>query len=285
MNVKVLAIILLFLSSIIWGGGFVAVKNCTLYLSSSYIIFLRFSIASLLLFFIYYKRLINTDLFSIIKGFILGTFLFLAFWLQTEGIKFTTPGRNAFFTSTNVIIVPFLYWPLSNKKPSLIHIISAFISLLGVLLLFYNGERWNINTGDILSLFCALFFALHIIYTKKFVSTIDPISLTFYQFLSISLLSLFTIILYKESLSIIIDKTFIISLTYISLLSTFIAYIFQTLSQKYLHPSVVSIILSTESVFGYFFSHIILGEEITVNTILGGLLIFISVMIASSKEL
>ena len=47
-----------------------------------------------------------------------GIFLFISYYFQTYGLKFTTASKNAFITTLYVIIVPFLHWFLTKVKPS-----------------------------------------------------------------------------------------------------------------------------------------------------------------------
>lgn len=59
-------------------------------------------------------------------GIVIGLFLFLAFYVQTVGLQYTTPSNNAFITASNVVMVPFLWWIISKKRPSLKIFISSF---------------------------------------------------------------------------------------------------------------------------------------------------------------
>ena len=50
-------------------------------------------------------------------GAITGVFLGVAYIFQTIGLKHTTPGTNAFLTTVYCVIVPFLSWAVSKKRP------------------------------------------------------------------------------------------------------------------------------------------------------------------------
>lgn len=138
----------LILATTIWGFGFVAVKESVTHITPIQVLFIRFFSSAFFLIIIYYNSIRSSRLQTIKRGFILGFFLFLAFWTQTIGIFYTTPGKNAFLTSTNVVIVPFLYWLIRGKKPKFFHIVSALLCVLGVFLLSYSGDAFYLNKGD-----------------------------------------------------------------------------------------------------------------------------------------
>lgn len=291
----------LILSSLIWGGGFIFVKISMDYFSPIEHIFLRFTISALFVFLIYRNKiitLIKNERKYVLRSIFLGLFLFLAFWLQTEGIKGTTPGKNAFFTSTNVVVVPFLSWLFLRKKPKFYNFLSAFLCISGILLLidFKNEDSLlKINKGDLLSLLCSIFFALHIVYTEFLVNNFgNSIMISFMQFLTVGFLSYIFLHIEDNNLLLVFSKiannTFlgntlnirlIVSVLYTSLLSTLIAYMLQIRSQKYLQSNIVSLILSTEAVFGFIFSYLFFNEIISIKTFLGVFLIFLANFIVS----
>ena len=55
-------------------------------------------------------------------GMLLGVFDFSAFWAQTVGLENTTPGINAFLTATYCVIVPFLWWVVARKRPTVFNV-------------------------------------------------------------------------------------------------------------------------------------------------------------------
>ena len=89
---------------------------------------------------------------------ILGAFLCLSYQFQTYGLKHTTASKNAFITTLYVIIVPFLYWIVSKKRPTGRNIAAAFLAVIDLALLSLQGDL-SINYGDFLTLVCGLMFA------------------------------------------------------------------------------------------------------------------------------
>lgn len=131
MNKKsLLADISLLIVAIIWGSGFVATKNALESISPFFISTLRFSISTLLMGVIFFKKIKNIDINHLKTGLIVGTFLFLAFSAQTIGLIYTTASKQAFLTGTNVVMVPFIYWFVSKEKPNSYNIIATFLCLI-----------------------------------------------------------------------------------------------------------------------------------------------------------
>lgn len=273
----------LILIAIIWGSGFVVNKfSLDGGFTPIQIITLRFFIASMLLNVMFFKRIKkNIDKDIIKKGSLLGIFLFIAFAVQTFGLLYTTPSKNAFITAANVVIVPFIGYVIYKRKLDKIGIISSIITLIGIGILSLEAD-FSINFGDFLTLICAFGFAGHIFFTSEFAINKDPIILTSIQFSVAFILSLIVQVLIGE---IKIDAQFkeYLGVLYLGVFSTTIAFLVQTICQKKVSGTKTAIILSTEAVFGTIFSIILLNEQVTSKMIVGSLLILISIIMAETK--
>lgn len=114
---------------------------------------------------------------------LIGTFLFLAFYVQTVALQYTTPSNNAFITAANVVIVPFLWWAISKKKPGAKFIVSSFLCLLGIGILSINfSEGFAFKIGDLMTLGCAFLFACQIVTTGILALKMDAKVIVFLQF-------------------------------------------------------------------------------------------------------
>ncbi|MGL5330611.1 MAG: DMT family transporter [Peptostreptococcaceae bacterium] len=273
----------LILIAMIWGSGFVGTQLALDGgLTPMQLMTLRFLIASILINLIFFKQVkenINKDILK--KGCILGFFLFIAFAVQTIGLLYTTPSKNAFITATNVVIVPFIGLLIYKRKVDKISIISSIMTLVGIGILSLEAD-FSINLGDFLTLICAFGFAFHIFYTSEFASKYNPVVLTAIQFSMAFILSLIAQILMGEAqISAGIDGY--LGALYQGVFSTTICFLLQTICQRLVEGNKTAIILSTEAVFGTIFSAIILKEIITVKMIIGSAIIFISIIMAETK--
>ena len=82
---------------------------------------MRFVATAAILAVVFHKTLrANLDTSHLFAGVVLGVLSFLGFWIQTIGITDTTPGRNAFLTATYCVMVPFLYWIVAKRRPTVL---------------------------------------------------------------------------------------------------------------------------------------------------------------------
>jgi len=267
--------------TIIWGGAFVVVKNTTASVPTSYIIAIRFGIAAILMLVFFFPRIRKMDLQSVKSGAILAVLLYVAYYLQTVGIKFTTAGNNAFLTAIYVVLVPFLYWIIKKEKPDAYNILSAFICIAGIgLLSLHSG--FTVNVGDTLSLLCGAAFAAQIVGISILTEKCDPILLSFTQFAFTAIIA-FVVAFCTESFPVQLAADSVWSLLYISIFSTLIALVLQTVCQKYIPPAKASLIMSLESLFGTLFGILLLNETLTLKTFGGFMLIFGAILISETK--
>ncbi|ERI92467.1 putative membrane protein [Clostridiales bacterium oral taxon 876 str. F0540] len=271
----------LLLVAVFWGGGFVAVKDAVTSITPFYMIGIRFLLSSLILGIIFFKKVKNLTKKDIKIGTIVGVFLFLAFAAQTAGAQYTTAGKQAFLTGTNVVIVPFLAWLIYKHKPDIYSAAASILVLIGIGLLTLK-EGFAINFGDALTLACALFFAIHITCLGYFAKKTDTIILTVTQMAAASLMAFICAFIFEPPLK-NIPKEAAGSMVYIVIFSTMLAFFIQTTAQKYTTESHAAIILCLESVFGSILAVIFLGDVFTKNMIIGCILIFSGILISETK--
>lgn len=267
--------------AIIWGSGFVASAVSLEHFTPYQILAIRFLIGIILLSIVFFKKLKNIKKSTIIKGTIIGVFLYLAFALQTVGLVYTTPSKNAFITAVNVVIVPFIAFFIFKRKMDKFELFGALLAIvgIGVLSLKLSG---GVNFGDFLTLLCAVAFAFHIIYTAKFVKNEDPVLLTVVQMAAATVLG-FIVVLFKGETNFVSNFEGVSAVLYLGIISTTIAFLLQTVAQKYTTETKAAIILSTEAFWGMVFSIIILSEVLTGKMVIGATLILAAIIISETK--
>ena len=269
------------LVSIIWGSGFIASAIGLDYLTAYETLAGRFLVAALLLTVINRKNLMKLKPRTIKNGIILGIFLYGAFVLQTVGLEYTTPSKNAFLTAVNVAVVPFIGFLFHKRALDKNDILRASLSMVGVALI---SLTWTgiLNLGDVLSFLCAFAFALHIFYTGEFMEDEDPLSLTMVQMITAFILGMFFMVLRGDSL-LYQDTRGYLAMLYLGVFSTTIAFLMMSICQKYTKSSRAAVIMSTESLFAMVFSILILSEHVTPRMILGALVIFTAIVLPQGR--
>ncbi len=283
-STQVFASLGLLLTAAVWGFAFVVVKDSLDYVGSVYMVAIRFSIAAIGLAIIFCKRLKKIDKKHLLMGGVTGLFLFLAYLVQTIGCSYTTAGKNAFLTTIYVILIPLISWPLYKKRPHWHVFLAAGLSLTGIGLLALGGDDISgINIGDILTLLCGLFFALHILWTEKCNKEgCDTIIITMLQFAFAAFFGWILAPFMDGAFPIVAIQTpkVILSMLYLGLFSSMICFSLQNIGLKYVQSSLASLFLSFESVFGVLFSTIFLHETLTLKMAVGCALIFSAIVIA-----
>ena len=273
--------ILMFITAVMWGSGFIGMSVGLEHWSVMQLMALRFTLATILLAIIFNKklRLISKSVFW--KGSILGAILFIGFTLQTLGLEYTTPSKNAFLTAINVIIVPIIAYIIYRRRFDRFEILAAVIAIVGIAFLSLQ-DSFTINFGDILSILCAIAFAFDIFYTNVFVKKEDALALTIVQFIVASILSWIGVLALGE-IPASASTEGVLVIIYLAVFCTLVAYACQNIGMQYADPTKSALILSTESIFGTLLSVLLLGEILTGRMILGCLLIFVAIIIAEVK--
>lgn len=278
-----LAELIMIVVAIIWGTGFVVTKLAMDNgIGVYYLLFIRFLVASILLMFVIFLKKIKIKKEMILPGIIQGVLLTLGYSIQTMALNYTTPAKNSVLTGLNVIFVPYILLIFFRKKLDIFTIISSILAFFGTLLLSGNILSFSeINKGDLLSMLCAIFFALYIIVIDKYANKINVFVMSFIQFFTVMILCLLLSLTEGEIKQ--LNSTSLISMIYLGVFGTFVAYNLQIMAQKVLSASRTVLFLSLEVVFGVLISIISGYDSFSLNILVGTLLVFAGIVIAETK--
>ena len=270
-NKERLGTIGIFLTALIWGYSFVAVKIVVKEIEPFYLVGLRNLVGGIFLSIVFFKRVKNITRKDILLCLPVGAALFLGFFLQTMSSKFITASKVAFFTGSYGIFIPFLAWIVYKKRPHAAAFVAAVITVLGLYLLTSFEGFGSIKSGDLFALFCAFVFAVHIMLIDKILEYVDGIIMAALQLIIAGIISLSIGMITSTPLNITsVSKEALYSLLYLAIGATGISYLLQTVSQKYVNPNKAGIILSLESFLGALGGVIFMNDPITVNFVIGG---------------
>lgn len=272
---------MLLITAIVWGSGFVVTAIALEHLSAFQVMAGRFVLATIILSVLFGNKFKTFTKSVIWKGAVIGAILYIGFVLQTVGLEYTTPSKNAFLTAVNVIIVPLIGYFIYKRKIDRHEMLGSIIAVIGIGFLSLQGS-FTINIGDALTLLCAIAFAFDIFYTNFFVQKEDALSLTIVQFITASFLSV-TVMFAIGDVPTSLGKEAILSIIYLGIFSTTLAYVFQNIGHKYTTATRAAIILSTEALFGTILSVLILKEVLTTKMIIGAILIMAAILITELK--
>ncbi|MFX1314321.1 MAG: DMT family transporter [Promethearchaeota archaeon] len=278
-KLKIIATILLILTTLFWGTSFIITKKVTQEIPIFLYLGLRFLIAIIGLFpcFIRIKQ-VNKKI--IIWGSATGLIYYLAIVFQTIGLQTTTAGKAAFITGLSTIMVPFITWIGFKQSLKRKIWIAVFISIIGMAFLLLEDEA-GIIIGDILVLLCAFLYAIFIILNDKYVNLVNVYLYSIVQLIIISILCFGSSFIINETYSFSsIELGYWMIIIYMGIVVTTGTFIFQNWSQQHQGPAQTAIIFTLEPVFAVLFASFIIGNE--TMTLLGWLgcgLIFIAILI------
>ena len=277
------AVLLLLLTSFIWGLSFVAQSVSTESIGAFTFNGIRMVLGAIVLIPVAFKTLkIQAKDKAYMKrtikgGLLMGLFLAAASMTQQIGIETTDAGKAAFMTSLYMIIVPFISRIFGKKIEKKIWV-CALIAMAGMYMLCLSGGM-SISRGDLYLFLCAILFSCHILVIEKVSKDSDGVELSMFQFLFGGLMCLIGMLIFERpDLSSIKEAS--LPLAYAGFLSCGVAYTLQTVAQKYVQASKATLALSLESVWAAIGGALILSERLSLNELIGCALVFLAVLLA-----
>ena len=214
-------------------------------------------------------------------GFCCGTALALACNLQQLGmVAGASAGKTSFITTMYVVMVPICGLFLKKKVPSTVWL-GVMVAVAGLYCLCIK-EDFTIVFSDFLVLLCAFAYTLQILVIDHFAPHYDGVALSCVQFFFTAVWSVVgMLVLEMDQFSWQALGLCIGDILYVGILSGGVAYTLQILAQKDSgNPTMVSLLLSLESVFGVLAGAVFLHEKMSGKEYLGCALMLIAVVLA-----
>ncbi|MBW3096085.1 DMT family transporter [Pseudohoeflea coraliihabitans] len=274
--------LLLLLSGAIWGMGFVAQSTAMEAIGPLLFIGLRFLVATLFLLpfaWFEHRRATAPVTRGNRIGFLqIGLVLFSGMVLQQYGLLYTTVTNSGFLTGLYVVMVPILTLLVLRTRPHPLVWPAVIMTFIGIFLL--SGARvTTLNRGDALTLGCALFWATQVILVGRYsVASGRPLALSLVQFSVCAVLGLGAAVMF-EPIALPAIRAALPEILFAGIFASGIAFTLQVVGQRYTTAPQAAIFLSTESIFAALFGALLLGEFVPAIGYLGGLLIFLSILL------
>lgn len=289
MNKKIRSTLLLLLATILWGSSFVSQNIAMDYMTPFAFQAFRCLIAVIFMLPViaildrrdpvggsFIDRWKDPLLWK--AGLSCGIPLFLACNLQQLAMVDTDAGKAGFLTAMYIVIVPVIGL-LRRQKISINIPISVFIAAAGLYFLSCSNG-FQISTGDLLLLSCALMFAVQITFVDKFAHRVDALRLNTIQALLCSLLSSISMLVIEPLPTLKGIASCALPLIHLGVFSMGVAYGLQIIGQANIEPATASLIMSLESVFAAVFGALILHERMSQRELFGCVLVFCAVILS-----
>ena len=286
-----IAIFALLAVTLVWGATFIWMKQALDALDTeksafgtngvvATLVFARFAIAAIMMLLFFKKaRTSLGDKQIWLDGLILGTLMFLAYPSQMIGLDDIDPSVSAFLTSLYVVFTALISSIYNLRLPTKIMILGVGLATFGAG--FIQGPphlTWGV--AEFITVFCALLFALHILFTQHITTRRDPIAVSTSSFIVVTLCSAITVFFLgdgtnMEQWKLIFSDGVLIPVLLLGVGGSFFCLLFLNLYQRYLHPIQAAIIYALEPVWATIYGLQLDMVEWSIWILIGGGALFI----------
>ena len=263
---------LLLIVAMSWGLAFVTMKDALGRQSVNSFLFYRFALATIALLIVHPQIIKKIDKDIIKHGGITGLFLAAGFILQTYGLDMTGAAVTGFITGLYVVATPLFEQFFGGKKLGNIVWVSIGIATTGLALLSLKG--FSVGIGELLVLLSALCYTGQIIGLSKWSEGRDVWAMTFMQIFVVAIVTGIAALI--EGFQTPPDNGVWGVIVFTAIVCTVTAFVVQTWSQAIIESTKAAVIMTMEVVFSALFAITLGGEVLSLRTLIGGLLVVIS---------
>ena len=268
-NEKNKALIALFVSALFFGSTFLIVKNLLNIFSPTFVVFLRYIIASF--FFGVIGGIPQKRIWK--PGVMMGVFLWLGYITQTQGLLTTSTINSGVVTGFYVVLTPFLSKFINKTYLEAKNYMYSFLGFTGIALISIND--FSQVFGNLFTLICAGAYAMHIVLVERYVKNQNISQLMFVQSLTGAILCL-PLITFSEFEFLYGN---IIPIIFLGLVVNVGAFYLQLYGQKIIKASTSALILSMEAIFALLIGILVANEYLNILNWFGVLMVLISIFL------
>ena len=268
--------ILLVVTTFIWGSTFVIVKGALLDASPFPFLAIRFILAGLLMWLVMGRGRLDRQ--ALLPSLVLGILLFAGFAFQTWGLTSTTPSKSAFITGVSVILVPLISL-FHGYRLRGANLGGAGLGLLGLYFLVLPSGLGAVNRGDLLTLFGAISFAVHIMLVGAYTRRFSFQHLAPGQILVVGIVATLAVPI-GPAWVVHWTGRLIFALAGTAIFATGFAFGVQVWAQQYTPPAHTALIFALEPVFAALTSRLVTGEHLGGKVLVGSGLILAGMVIS-----
>jgi drug/metabolite transporter (DMT)-like permease len=289
-STKLKAHIFILSANLIYGANYTIAKLVMpKYLQPSGFVMLRV-IGAFFLFFSFYsignsQKIEKKDFRRLIVCSLFGIAINQIFFF--EGLSRTTPINASIIMVFSPILVLLISNIINKEKISLIKIIGILLGFCGAIILITKGGTLSFaksenSLGDIMIFLNSISWAIYLVLVKDLMKKYETLTVMKWVFL----FGMFWIFPFgwREMTSVdysLLPTSAILSIVYVIVCTTFLAYWLNNLALKYVEPSVVGIYIYLQPLLASFFA-VFLGKDFIDGTkIVSTIFIFAGVYLAS----
>ena len=281
-NQALLGKLALLATAILWGTSFVVLKNTLDSIGTLWVLALRFTFSALIMLCVTFRSVRHASKRCLKGGAWMGAALAAAYIVQTYGLVYTTPGKNAFLTSTYCVLTPFFSWVVYRRRPELSHLIAAVLCVAGIGFISLSESFTEVNGGDLLTLGCGVFYSIHILLIEHFSDSGDAATLSTLQFAVAAGICWIGALLFEKPPADVPAEAWL-SIAYLTVMCTVVCFFLQAWGIRRTPVTTAAMIMTLEAVFGVLISILFYHEVVTPKIALGFALVFAAVLMAELR--
>ena len=218
----------------------------------------------------------------LLKGGVLcGLFMLIGTATQQIGLLTVSAGKSGFISSIYIVFTP-LFSVIVGSKVKRRTVICIAIAMMGFAVMSLKGGISGATPGDWLTLASAAGFAAQIVAVNCFVDKDNAVLLSQLQFFFCGAAGLAVALIMEGP-----AWAGVLAGTPILLYQTFVptagGYTLQIIGQKYTDSSTAALIMSTEAIFAMIFGAIFLHEMMSMREIAGAAIIFAATILGQRE--
>jgi len=252
--------ILLLITTFIWGSSFVIVKGALRDSSPFPYLSVRFILAGLVMFAVMSRGRLPRA--TLMPSLVLGGMLFTGYAFQTWGLTLTTPSKSGFITGFSAA-----------------NLGGAGLGVLGLYFLVMPSGIATVNRGDVLTLFGATAFAIHIVLVGTYTRRHSFLHLAPAQILVVAILATLAIP-FAPPAPLHWTGRLIFAIVVTAIFATAFAFGTQVWAQQYTPPAHTALIFALEPVFAALTSRVVTHEHLGGKVLLGSALILAGMVVS-----
>src|SRR5437763_6558679 len=261
-----------------FGTTFVVVKDAVARAEPVPFLAVRFLIGAAVVWPLAARRPVEPEPGVVRAGVLCGAVLCAGYIFQTVGLQYTSGSASAFVTYLLVLIVPLLSAIVLRRFPSASTIVGIVLAAGGLYLL--NGAHPSLGKGELLTVGCAVSFAVQIILLAEFAPRYDSVRLNAVQLTTVGAICLvpgFFTGGYNFPVSVWLAAV------YTGVAASAIAFGLMVWAQRCVSPSRTALLLMLEPVFAAI-AGAIAGDHLGLVGATGAALILVGILVAELRR-
>ncbi len=274
------ALVSLVVVTAIWGSTFLVVKNAISRAPVMDFLAVRFGLAALVMLAIRPGCLRGMTRRGLLRGVALGLVLGAGYVTQTFGLVSASPSISGFITGTFVVFTPVISWILLRKRAGATTWLGVGLAFVGVAALGLRGL--SLGPGELLTLACAVFFALQVVGLGEWASGENVYALALIQTATVAVISL--VVAAPGGFRLPFELTVWGAVAVTAILATALAELVQTWAQSIIEPAHVAVVMTLEPVFAGIFGVVFGGDALTVRVVAGAVCIIGAMLLVQFRR-